>query len=372
MSIAHQERAADTVAGASASPTLFSPFTLRGLELRNRIMISPMCQYSSVDGLANDWHLVHLGARAVGGAALVMVEATAVTPEGRISPQDMGIWGEQHIEPLARIARFVAGQGAAPAIQLAHAGRKASTFRPWSGRGRVPEDQGGWKTVAPSAIPFSDTYTTPRELSEGEIAALVQAFADAAQRSLEAGMQVIELHGAHGYLIHEFLSPLSNQRTDRYSGSFDNRIRFALETVRAVRRVWPDHLPLFMRLSSTDWVDGGWTLDDSVRLSEILRGEGVDLIDCSSGGTVPNATIPTGPLYQVPFAAEIRRRAGIPTAAVGLITEPEQADRIINSGDADLIALARAELRDPNWPLHAAKALGHDIRWPAQHERAKD
>lgn len=350
---------------------LFEPYSLRGVTLRNRIAVSPMCQYSSTDGFSNDWHLVHLGSRAVGGAGLVMMEATAVTPEGRITPWDMGIWNDDHIPNLARITRFVREQGAVPGIQLAHAGRKASTRRPWDGRGEVPPGEGGWETVAPSAIPFSPAYPHPRALESEEIHDVVGAFRDAAVRASKAGFEVAELHAAHGYLIHEFLSPLSNKRTDAYGGSFENRTRFLCEIVRAVREVWPDNLPLFVRFSCTDWVEGGWTEDDSVALAGTLKHEGVDLIDCSTGGNVPDATIPVGPNYQLPFAARIRREADIPTMAVGLITDPMQADAIIRQGDADLIALARAELRDPNWPLHAASELGCQVLWPVQYERAK-
>jgi 2,4-dienoyl-CoA reductase-like NADH-dependent reductase (Old Yellow Enzyme family) len=354
------------------APHLFTPFTLRGVTARNRILISPMCQYSCTDGVATDWHLVHLGSRAVGGAGTVMVEASAVAPEGRISPEDMGIWNDTQRDALARIAAFIAAQGAVPAIQLAHAGRKASTYRPWAGSsGEVSPAQGGWRTVAPSALPFADDYPTPRELSTDDIAALVDAFAAAARRSLEAGFTVAELHGAHGYLMHEFLSPLSNKRTDAYGGDFTGRTRFIREVARAVRAVWPERLPLFARLSCADWVEGGWTLEDSIALACLLREDGVDLIDCSSGGNVPRAQIPVGPGYQVQFAETIKRETGIATAAVGLITEPEQADAIVYNEQADLIALARAELRDPYWALNAAGALGADVPWPLQYERAK-
>jgi len=358
-------------AGEAARAHLFAPYTVRGLTLRNRVMVSPMCQYSSTDGLATDWHLVHLGSRAVGGAGLVMVEATAVTPEGRISPHDMGLWNDEQIEPLARIARFVAGQGAAAAIQLAHAGRKASTYRPWEGGGPLRPDDGAWPTVAPSALPFGEGYPVPHGLTVDEIAGLVEAFAAAARRALRAGFTVVELHGAHGYLLHAFLSPLSNQRTDGYGGDFAGRTRFVREVTRRVRAVWPAHLPLFVRLSCTDWVAGGWSVDDSVALARLLAQDGADLIDCSSGGAAPHARIPTGPGYQVAFAERIRREAGIATAAVGLIVEPAQADAIVRGGQADLVGLARAELRDPNWPLHAAAALGHDLPWPDQYARAK-
>lgn len=337
---------------------LFEPFTLKSVTLRNRIGVSPMCMYSSEEGLANDWHVVHLGARAAGGAGLVIMEATAVVPEGRITPADMGLWSDRHIEPIARVNRFLKSQGAVPGIQLAHAGRKASAARPWDQGGHLAEDAGGWQTVAPSAVPFGGTLTkVPRELSVEDIASLHAAFAAAAKRSLAAGVEWLELHGAHGYLAHEFLSPLSNQRTDRYGGSFENRIRFVLELARAVRAVWPDKFPLTARLSCTDWTEGGWTLEESVDLAKRLKAEGVDLIDCSSGGNVGTAKIPVGAGYQVPLAARVRRDAGIPTAAVGMITDPMQADQIVRNGEADLVLLAREFLRDPNWPIRAARAL---------------
>jgi len=350
---------------------LFSPLVIRDVTLRNRIMVSPMCQYSSIDGLANDWHLVHLGSRAVGGAGLVMTEAAAVEARGRISPQDLGIWNDDQIEPLARITHFIKQHGAVPAIQLAHAGRKASTYRPWDGRGAVPVGQGGWQVVGPSATPFNDAFPKPHALSVEEIGQIVQTWRDAAVRSLEAGFEVVEIHAAHGYLIHEFLSPLNNERTDEYGGSFANRTRFAREVTASVRSVWPEHLPLFVRISATDWTDGGWEIEQSVALAEQLKPLGVDLIDVSTGGAVPNADIPVGPGYQVPFAARVREATGIMTAAVGMIGEPEQAEQIVRNGEADLVALARAELRDPYWPLHAAHTLGHDIAWPVQYERAK-
>ncbi len=337
---------------------LFQPFTVKSITLRNRIGVSPMCMYSSDDGVANDWHLVHLGARAAGGAGLVIAEATAVTPEGRITPGDAGIWSEKHVEPIARINRFIKTQGAVPGIQLAHAGRKASASRPWDGGGHLADNQGGWPTVAPSAIAFGGGLTkVPHELSAAEIAKLYDDFAAAAKRALAAGCEWVELHCAHGYLGHEFLSPISNQRTDRYGGSFDNRIRFVLELTRAVRGAWPDRLPLTVRLSCSDWIDGGWTIDESVALAKKLKAEGVDLIDCSSGGTSETARIPVGAGYQVPFSARIRREAGIATATVGMITDPMQADQIVRNEDADLILMAREFLRDPNWPLRAARAL---------------
>ncbi|GAC1624632.1 MAG: NADH:flavin oxidoreductase/NADH oxidase [Ktedonobacteraceae bacterium] len=351
--------------------SLFEPLTLRGITLRNRIMVSPMCQYSSSDGFATDWHLVHLGSRAVGGAALVMTEADAVEARGRISPQDLGIYRDEHIAMLSRITTFIKEQGAVPGTQLAHAGRKASTYRPWSGSGEISVEDGRWETVAPSDERFSDRYPLPKQLTKQEISEITQSFRIAAERSLKAGFQVIELHAAHGYLLHEFLSPLSNHRTDEYGGSLRNRMRFLLETVDAVRQVWPDALPLFVRISATDWTEGGLTIADSVEIAQTLKGHGVDLIDVSSGGNVAVAKIPTAPNYQVPFAAQIRRESGISTAALGLITEPEQANEIIHSGQADMVALARGILRDPYWPLHAARTLGYDFPWQPQYVRAK-
>jgi 2,4-dienoyl-CoA reductase-like NADH-dependent reductase (Old Yellow Enzyme family) len=351
---------------------LFSPLTLREITFRNRIGVSPMCEYSSEDGFANDWHLVHLGSRAVGGAGLVMTEASAVTAVGRISPGDLGIWKDEHIAALSRITAFVKSQGAVPGMQLAHAGRKASTDLPWLGGLPLSPEQGGWTPIeAPSAIPFSDAHQTPQALSLAGIGDIVKAFASAAARALAAGFEVVELHGAHGYLLTEFLSPLANHRTDAYGGSFENRTRFAREVVEAVRELWPERLPLFIRISASDWADGGWTLEDSVALAAMLRPMGVDLVDCSSGGTVPYAKIPVGAGYQVPFAQEIRRQAGIATGAVGMITAPMQADQIIRSGQADLVFLAREMLRDPYWPLHAAAEVHQDMAWPKQYERAK-
>ncbi len=352
-------------------PHLFEPFAIRGLTFPNRVIVSPMCEYSSVDGFANDWHFVHLGSRAVGGAALVLTEATAVVPEGRISPEDLGIWSDDHVEALARIVRFVHEQGSVAGMQLAHAGRKASTYRPWDGHGLVPAHAGGWKkVVAPSALTFADGYPAPQALTIDGIDEVVRAFAAAARRARDAGFRVIEIHAAHGYLIHEFLSPLSNQRQDRYGGSFDNRIRLLLEVVAAVRAVWLDAAPLFVRISATDWVDGGWDLQQSVELARRLRGGGVDLIDCSSGGNVPRATIPAGPGYQAPFAAQIRREADIMTGAVGMITSPAQAEQIVGTGQADAVIIARELLRDPYWPLRAARELGQPMSWPVQYLRA--
>ena len=350
---------------------LFSPLRIRDITFRNRIAVSPMCQYSSEDGFANDWHFVHLGSRAAGGAALVIAEASAVEARGRISPADLGIWKDEHIPALARITAFLRSQGAVAGIQLAHAGRKASTHVPWEKAGSfLPESEAGWRTMAPSPIPFRETDTPPLELSKAEIRTIVEVFAAAARRALAAGFQVIEIHAAHGYLINEFLSPLSNQRRDEYGGSFENRIRFVLEVTQAIRREWPDSLPLFIRISASDWAEGGWTIDDSVKLASILRSLGVDLVDCSSGGLVPYAKIELGPGYQVPFAERIRRETGILTGAVGMITDPEMADGIIREGRADLTLLARQFLRDPYFPLHAAKALGIETAPPVQYKRA--
>jgi 2,4-dienoyl-CoA reductase-like NADH-dependent reductase (Old Yellow Enzyme family) len=350
---------------------LFSPLQLRDVELRNRIGVSPMCQYSSLDGFANDWHLVHLGSRAVGGAALVMTEASAVLPEGRISPQDLGIWKDEQIEMLARIFRFISDQGAVPGMQLAHAGRKASTSPPWKGGAAVNETDGGWRPIfAPSALPFDAESIVPEALDYAGIHRIAAAFADAALRALKAGAQVVEIHAAHGYLIHEFLSPLSNERTDEYGGSFDNRTRLAREVVQAVREVWPEHYPLLLRISASDWADGGWDIEESIALAQQLKPLGVDMIDCSSGGAVPKAKIPIGPGYQVPFAERIRREAEIPTAAVGMITEPEQAEEILEQGKADMILMAREFLRQPYWPLHAAAEFGAALSPPVQYGRA--
>lgn len=350
-------------------PTLFEPFALRGLTLKNRIAVSPMCQYSAVDGFANDWHLVHLGSRAVGGAGLLILEATAVSPEGRITPDDLGIWQDEHVEFLRRINQFIEGQGCAPGVQLAHAGRKASTYAPWKGHGAVAE--GGWETVAPSAVAFSDSYPQPVALDAAGLKKVIADFRSAAERSVQAGFKLIEIHAAHGYLLHQFLSPLSNQRTDTYGGSFENRIRLMLEVVAAVRQVVPDDFPVVVRISATDWTEGGWTADDSVQLATWLRDRGVDLIDASTGGNVPRASIPVGPGYQVEFAERIRREVGIATGAVGLITTPAEAEAIVANEQADLVLLAREELRDPYFPLRAAHELGAEVAWPVQYERAK-
>jgi 2,4-dienoyl-CoA reductase-like NADH-dependent reductase (Old Yellow Enzyme family) len=348
---------------------LLSPLALRGVTLRSRIGVSPMCQYTSEDGFANEWHLVHLGSRAVGGAALVLTEAAAVEPEGRISPHDLGLWKEAHVEPLARIVRFVRAHGAAAGIQLAHAGRKASVARPWEGGGPVPPERGGWTPLAPSPIPFDAGWPAPAALDEAGIARVVAAFGEAARRALDAGFDLVEVHGAHGYLLHEFLSPLSNRRDDRYGGTLENRIRLPLEVVRAVRRVWPERLPLFFRVSASDWAEGGWTPEESVILAKRLAEEGVDLVDSSSGGNLPRAPVPVGPGYQTAFAERIRREAGILTAAVGLITSPAQADHAVRSGQADVVLLARAMLRNPYWAVAAARELGREAPIPPQYLR---
>ena len=352
---------------------LFDPLTLRGLTLKNRIIVSPMCQYSSQDGFATDWHFVHLGTRAVGGAGLVFTEASAVTSEGRISPEDLGIWKDEHVAELSRIVRFIDAQGSVAGMQLAHSGRKASTQQPWVGNKQLKIDEGGFRPVyAPSALAFKRDDEQPEALGEAGIARIVRSFGDAAERALRAGFRVLELHAAHGYLLHTFLSPLSNQRKDQYGGSFDNRIRAVVETVRSVRSRWPERLPLFVRISATDWAEGGWDIDQSVELSRRLGQEGVDLVDCSSGGLVPGAKIPVGPGYQSQFAERIRRESKVMTGAVGLIRSPEQAEHILRSGQADAIVLARQMLRDPYWPLTAARALGVQVKWPVQYDRARD
>lgn len=351
---------------------LFEPLRLRGVELPHRILVSPMCQYSCQDGFAQDWHLVHLGSRAVGRAAAVLAEATAVTADGRISPVDLGLWSDAHAEPLRRIFSFIEQQGAVPGIQLAHAGRKASTREPWKGGRPLSPQEGGWTPIfAPSPVAFAEGYQVPQALAPAEISGIVEAFASAARRARAAGARIIEIHAAHGYLLHSFLSPLSNQRRDQYGGSFSNRIRAVCEVVEAVRKVWPEEYPLFVRISATDWTAGGWSVNDAVALARTLRPLGVDLIDCSSGGNVAAAKIPVGPGYQVAFAEQIRREAGVFTGAVGMITEPAQADEIIRSGRADVVFLARQFLRDPYWPLIAARALGHEISWPLQYDRAR-
>lgn len=352
---------------------LFDPITLREVSLRNRIVVSPMCQYSSKDGFANEWHLVHLGSRAVGGAGLILTEAAAVTPEGRISPEDLGIWKDEHVPELARIVGFLDAQGAVAGMQLAHAGRKASTQRPWEGNKVLSPEEGGFRPVyAPSAVPFRAQDPAPEELSEAGIARIVRAFGDAAERALRAGFRVLEVHAAHGYLLHEFLSPLANRRTDQYGGSFDNRIRALLETVRSVRARWPERLPLLVRISATDWAEGGWDLEQSIELARRIAAEGVDLIDCSSGGLLPGVKIPVGPGYQTAFAERIRREARVRTGALGMIRSPDQADHVLRSGQADVVVIARQFLRDPYWPLTAARVLGAQVQWPVQYERARD
>jgi 2,4-dienoyl-CoA reductase-like NADH-dependent reductase (Old Yellow Enzyme family) len=349
---------------------LFSPFQLRSVSFPNRIGVSPMCEYSSHDGFAADWHLVHLGARAQGGAGLVILEASAVTPEGRISSADLGIWKDEQIPNLQRIAAFIHSQGARAGIQLAHAGRKGSMSAPFTGERLLQPSEGGWQPVAPSALAFSPAYAVPQALDQPGIDAVVEAFRLAAHRAFKAGFDLVEIHAAHGYLLHQFLSPLANKRADAYGGSFENRTRLALQVVDAVRAAWPAHLPVLVRISATDWAQGGWNVDESVQLARLFREHGVDLVDCSSGGMVPNAQIPLGPGYQVEFAARIRSEAGIPTAAVGLITDPTQANAIVAQGQADLVLLAREMLRDPYWPLHAAAALGDAVSWPPQYLRA--
>ena len=363
---------------ASISNHLFSPLTQRSVTFPNRIVVSPMCQYSYNDGFSNEWQFVHLGSRAVGGAGTVFVEAAAVSAEGRITPNDLGIWSDAHIAPLARITAFVKEQGAVPAIQLAHAGRKASMAKPWAEPLKaVPASEGGWTTVGPTTDQFSETYSTPLALDRVGMDKVIADFSAAAQRAHAAGFLLAEVHAAHGYLLHQFLSPLSNRRTDLYGGSFENRVRFPLEVVRAVRANFPDELPLWVRLSATDWVEpasgtqpGGITIEDSIAFARLLRAEGIDLVDCSSGGNDPRQQIPVGPGYQVAFADRIRRDADIPTGAVGMITAPEQADQIIRTGQADVVLLAREMLRDPYWPLHAAEVLHKPGRWPVQYERA--
>jgi 2,4-dienoyl-CoA reductase-like NADH-dependent reductase (Old Yellow Enzyme family) len=350
---------------------LFSSLRLRGVDFRNRIFVSPMCQYSATDGLANPWHLVHLGSRAVGGAGLVMVEATAVTPEGRISPGDMGLWSDAHTEALKPVVQFIKAQGAIPGIQLAHAGRKASVDVPWRGGKPLDATSGSWQTVAPSALAFAPGSPVPHSLDRGECDQIQQAFVAATKRALAAGFEVVELHMAHGYLLHEFLSPLSNQRADDYGGSLENRARFPRRVAEAVRACWPDTLPVFVRISATDWVEGGWDLAQSIQFARWLKEDGIDLIDCSSAGLVADARLPAGPGFQTPFATAIREQAGIATGAVGFVTDPAQAEQIVATGLADVVFMAREFLRDPYWPLRAARELGVEMHWPAQYERAK-
>ncbi|MCX2478422.1 NADH:flavin oxidoreductase/NADH oxidase [Pedobacter sp. MC2016-15] len=350
---------------------LLSPLDIKNVHLKNRIIVSPMCQYSATDGFASDWHLVHLGSRAVGGAALIIQEATSVSPEGRISPYDLGIWSDEHISFLKRITSFIKENGAVAGIQLAHAGRKASFDTPWKGSKQITEEEGGWITVAPSAIPHQEGTIAPEALSAEGIEKILADFRSATRRSVEAGYEVLEIHAAHGYLLHQFLSPLSNERSDQYGGSFENRIRFVLEVVAAVQEEWPAENPLFVRISATDWAEGGWSPEESVKLSAILRDKGVDLIDVSSGGNVSYQKIPLSPGYQVPFAEQIKKETGVLTGAVGLITEARQAEEILQEGKADLIFLARELLRDPYFPLHAAYELDEETPWPVQYERAK-
>ena len=351
---------------------LFTPLELRGVTLRNRVAMSPMCQYSAEEGRANDWHLVHLGSRAVGGAGLVVFEATAVEPEGRITPGDLGLWEDGQIEPLARVVRFVEAHGAVACLQLAHAGRKASTRAPWvEGGAPLAPEQGGWKVVAPSAVPFAPGHPVPRALDADGLRRIPRLFADAVGRALRAGFRALELHFAHGYLVHEFLSPLSNRREDRYGGSLENRARLACEVVAAVRGVWPERLPLLVRVSASDWAEGGWDIDETVAVCRSFRELGVDLVDTSSGGLVATARVPAGPGYQTAFAERIRREAGVRTGAVGMITAPEQAEHVLRTGQADLVLLARELLRDPYWPLHAAPRVHEEVPWPVQYLRAK-
>jgi len=350
---------------------LFSPLTLRKVTFRNRIFVSPMCQYSAVDGVPNDWHMVHLGSRAVGGAGLVIAEATSVSPEGRISPDDLGLWNDQQLAAFENITAFITSQGSVPGVQLAHAGRKASMSAPWNGGKLQKPNEGGWEVVAPTAISFSPDYAMPHALTLTEIDAVVQHFVDAALRAVKAGFKVIELHMAHGYLMHQFLSPLTNHREDEYGGSLENRMKLPLRVAHAIRDAVPDSLPVFVRISATDWAEGGWDLGQSVVLCKELSAIGIDLIDCSSGGLVPYVKIPLGPGYQVPFAAAIKREVGIATGAVGMITKALQAEEILQNVEADVIILGREMLRDPYWPLHAAKELDAEIQWPLQYLRAR-
>lgn len=351
-------------------PTLFSPYTMRGLTLPNRVVVSPMCEYSSEDGFANDWHYVHLGSRAVGGAGLVMTEAAAVSPEGRITLNDLGLWKHEHTVELKRITDFMHGQGAYAGVQLAHAGRKGSMAVPWEPERAIAEADGGFAVVAPSAVAFADNYKVPMALDRTGMDKVVADFAASAKLAVAAGFDVVEVHAAHGYLLHEFVSPLSNRRTDEYGGSFENRVRFPLEVVRAVRAAWPERLPVFVRISATDWVEGAWDIAQSVEFAKLLKAEGIDLVDVSSAANVPKADIPVGPGYQVGLAEQIRREAGIATGAVGMITEPWQADTIVRTGQADLVLLARELLRDPYWPMRAAQALKQETAWPVQYARA--
>lgn len=350
---------------------LFSPLTIRDITLRNRTAMPPMCQYTAADGFANDFHLVHYGARALGGTGLIIQEATAVAPEGRITPGDLGLWDDRHVAKLKEITGFLEKNGAVPGVQLAHAGRKAGCATPWHGGKQLGQDEGGWQAVAPSAVAFEESERNPAALDEKGVGKVAGDFKKAAERALEAGYKLIEIHAAHGYLIHEFLSPLANHRTDNYGGSFENRTRLLLEIVAAIRSAWPEQLPLFVRLSATDYVEGGWNVEETVKLSAVLKTNGVDLIDSSSGGMVPYAKVPFGPGYQVQFAERIRKEAGIMTGAVGLLTDARQAEEILEKGQADIVLFGRQLLRDPHFPLHAARALGDDIEWPKQYLRAK-
>jgi len=350
---------------------LFSPLKIRGVEFKNRIFVSPMCQYSSDNGKPTDWHLVHLGSRAIGGVACVIMEATAVSPEGRISPGDLGMWDDSLVPFFKRITDFIKSQNAVPGIQLAHAGRKGSTYIPWEGEDALKKEDGAWQTIAPSPIPFDKGYPTPIEMTVNDIKVLREKFVKSAQRSVEAGFQTIELHMAHGYLVHQFLSPLTNKRADNYGGSLENRTRFAIEIAREVRNNIPRDIPLFVRLSCTDWVENGWNVEDTIYLSKALKSVGVDLIDCSSGGAVPDAKIPAGVGYQIPFAERIKREVQILTGGVGIIVSPEQAETIIRTNQADIVLIGREMLRNPYWALHAAKNLHEDIDWPKQYVRAK-
>ena len=354
------------------NPHLFRPITLRSVDARNRIMCSPMCQYSATDGLANDWHFVHLGERAVGGAGFVFTESVHVEARARITRHCLGLWNDAQIEPLKRIAGFISAQGAVPGIQLGHAGRKASVGRPWEGTEPVPPSQGGWEVISPSDQAYAAGWPVPIPMSKADITESIERFVDAVVRARDCGFKALEVHAAHGYLLHQFLSPLSNLRDDEYGGSFENRSRLLLETVRAAREVWPDELPMFIRLSATDWVDGGWALDECVELCKILANEQlVDLIDCSSGGNDPRQQIPIHPAYQVPFARRIRKESGLPTGAVGLLHSPDLAESIVANGDADLVILGRALLADPMWPLRAANTLrAETVKWPVQYERS--
>lgn len=371
MLVSRQESRQSLFSLETVMSELFSPLRLRDVTFKNRVFVSPMCQYSAVEGVPTDWHFVHLGSRAVGGASLVMAEATGVSAEGRISPGDTGLWNQKQADAFARIAAFIREMNSVPAIQLAHAGRKASTDAPWRGGRGLQPSEGGWQPIAPTAIPFDETSPVPRAMTIADIDRVVEEFAAATERALASGFEVVEVHAAHGYLLHEFLSPVSNKRDDDYGGSFENRIRFPLRVCEAVRRVWPESQPVFVRISATDWIDGGWDLPQSVEFSKLLRARGIDLIDCSSGAIAPKVRIPVGPRYQVPFAAEIRREAGIATGAVGMITEAQQAERIIADGEADAVLLARSFLHDPYWALHAADELGVGGDWPVQYGRAR-